>query len=439
MLRYFRILALIFLSLGLICSPHTKAETLLESRIVISELQTESEDSALDDFVELTNRSEDDIDVTGWEIQTKATGATSDWIRRIVLDGIIYAGGLIILSYSDVSHSFLVDIASGHFATGLSTAGGHVRLFDTDSVAEEDKLGWGTATDAELLPAPKPLAPQSLSRKIVDGVLIDTNNNLADFELGEPNPWADNFASEEEEPVVEEPEEEPSEEEPIEEPEEEIPEETPEEELPEETEEDELSLPLLALKINEVFPDPATPETDSEDEWIEIFNPNDTEVNLEGYKLQTGSSFTYSFTFIDIVIASNGYISVSSGESNLVLSNSGGAVRLLDPLGEIMDILATYPEAETSETYAWDGFVWTWTTTPTRDSENMITQPIIEPKVIKAAVKSVKKATTVKKSSTAKKKTATTAKPKKQTTQREVFEDPAAISTEPPLHPGVLA
>ena len=112
---------------------------------------------------------------------------------------------------------------------------------------------------------------------------------------------------------------------------------------------------------------------------------------------------------------------------------------MLDSLGEIMDILATYPEAETSETYAWDGFVWTWTTTPTRDSENMITQPIIEPKVIKTAVKSVKKAMTVKKSSTAKKKTATTAKPKKLTTQREVFEDPAAISTEPPLHPGVLA
>lgn len=442
--RFIKILIITSLILGLIYSPKTNAETLVEARIVISELHTESEDNALDDFLELTNRSEDEVDVTGWVIQTKASGASSDWRNtQIILDGIIYPGGSIILSYSDADHPYLTDIASGHFATGLSTTGGHIRLFDTNLVAEEDKLSWGTVLCADpceevVFPAPAPFAPNSLSRKIVDGKYVDTNNSLADFERGVPSPRADNFASEEEEPPVEEePTETPPEEEPIEEPVEEVPEDTPEEELPTEAEE-EFALPALSLRINEIMPDPKVPETDAEDEWIEIYNPNTEEVNLKDYKVQTGSSFTYSFTFADITIEPNSYISVSSGESNLVLSNSGGAVRLLDPLGGVMDILTSYTDVETGETYAWDGFAWAWTTTPTRDGENIISQPIIEPKVIKAAVKSVKKATTVK-ASTTKKKVATVPKPKKQTAAREVFEDPAVISTEPPLHPSVLA
>jgi len=450
-LRFTKTLIITSLLLGLIYSPPIKAETLPESRIVISELQTESASSALDDFVELTNRSEDNVDVTGWEIQTKATGATSEWIERIVLNGTIYAGGSIILSYSDAIHPYLTDIASGHFTTGLSTNGGHIRLFDTNLVVEEDKLGWGTASNAELLPAPKPLKPNSLNRKIIEGALVDTNNNLADFELGVPSPRAENVApGPAEEPPLEEEPEVPPEEELAEEPEEEPPEVTPEELPPSEepvTESIEavFALPALPLRINEILPDPVAPQTDAEDEWIEIYNPNEEEVSLKDYKLQTGSSFSYSHTFAEVIIPAGDYISVSSGGTSLVLSNSGGAVRLLDPLGGVMDILASYPDVEAGEAYAFDGSGWGWTTTPTRDAENVITQPIIEPKVIKAAVKSVKKATsakkatTVKKASTTKKKTTATSKSKKSVAVRQVFEDPAAISTEPPLHPSVLA
>lgn len=431
-IRYYLIISLLF---SLLPISKVNAQELPTARILISELQTESEDSALDDFIEFTNISEDDVDVTGWEVQTKATGATSEWTKRVVLDGIIYAGGSIILSYSDASHPYLTEIASGHFSTGLSTTGGHVRLFDTNLVIEEDKLGWGTATDAEVLPSPKPIKPYSLSRKSVDGLLTDTNNNLADFELSTPSPRADNFAPEEELPVEEPvipPEEAPSEEPPVEDIEE-IP--------PVETVEETVSLPVLPLRINEILPDPTSPDTDAEDEWIEIYNPNNEDVNLKNYKLQTGSKFSYSFTFVDTIIAANSYISISSGESNLVLSNSGGAVQLLDPFGVVMDILASYPDAEIGETYAWDGSMWTWTTTPSRDAENIITQPIIEPKVIKAAVKSVKKSTTTKAATTKKKATTTTkvTKPKKQTSEREVFEDPVEIDNQPPLHPSVLA
>lgn len=430
-IRLFLIFSLLF---SLLPHSNVKAVEFPAARVLITELQTESEVSALDDFIELTNRSEDDIDVTGWEIQTKATGATSEWIKRIVLNGIIYAGGSIILSYSDSSHLFLDDIASGHFTTGLSTIGGHVRLFDTNLVAEEDKLGWGSATDAEALPAPKPLKPFSLSRKTIDGVFIDTNNNLADFLLGTPSPRAENIAPEETLPP-EEPVEEPSVEAPaVEEP----PVETPPDTPPTETVAEEVVLPPLPIRINEIYPDPIAPETDAENEWIELYNPNSVEVNLKDYKLQTGSKFSYSYTFLDTTIAANSYFSISSGESNLVLSNSGGAVQLLDPLGAVVDILVSYPDAETGESYAWDGLTWVWTTTLTPSAENIISQPIIEPKVIKAAVKSVSKSTTVKASAT-KKATVTTPKPKKEAVVRDVFEDPAAIETDPPLHPSILA
>ncbi len=398
MFKFFRTLIVIISVLGLTHPPLVKAEILSESRIVISEVQTESEVSAYDDFIELSNRSEDDVDVTGWEIQTKATSATSDWITRIVLDGTIYSGGSIILSYSSDSHPYLDDIASGHFLAGLSTTGGHVRILDTNLDIEEDKLGWGTAMDSELLPALKPFAPYSLSRKNVEGLYIDTNDNLADFELGVPTPRADNFAPEEDPPPETNPEEPPADEEPpVDDTEGPSAEEPPADEIPAEAPEEVMTPALIPLRINELFPDPVSPETDAQDEWVEIYNPNDTEINLENYKLQTGNSFSYSFTFAEITISAGGYISVSSGESSLVLSNSGGAARLLDPLGNVVDALASYPNAEPGEGYAFDGLAWSWTTTPTRNAENIMTQMLIEPKIIKAAVKSVKKVTTVKK------------------------------------------
>ena len=54
---------------------------------------------------------------------------------------------------------------------------------------------------------------------------------------------------------------------------------------------------LPKIVINELLPSPAG--SDAEEEWIEIFNPNDFEFDISGWKLQdtVGKTKTYIFQF----------------------------------------------------------------------------------------------------------------------------------------------
>src|SRR5690606_14003258 len=49
------------------------------------------------------------------------------------------------------------------------------------------------------------------------------------------------------------------------------------------------------LFITELYPN--APSTDSGKEFIEIYNPHDAAINLDGYRLQVGPSFTKEFVF----------------------------------------------------------------------------------------------------------------------------------------------
>ena len=46
----------------------------------------------------------------------------------------------------------------------------------------------------------------------------------------------------------------------------------------------------MAPIINEILPDPASPLTDADDEFIELYNPNDTTFDLSDFKLAFGST-----------------------------------------------------------------------------------------------------------------------------------------------------
>ncbi len=431
---YLRRLISVSILLALITTPSARAQTPEEEtytpRVLITEVQTESESSATEEFIELTNISELSVDITGWEVEYKSAAGTS-WTKKAELAGTLYPEGSVIIT----SITSLLEAGGLEFSGGLATTpGGHVRLVwqnvDTTWVVE-DKVGWGTANEPEATAAASPLKPNSLSRKIDEhSKYIDTDNNFLDFEAVTPNPRADNPEPAEETP--------PAEEEPVEEA---PPEENEQEEAPEEAENQneqpetpERSLPAIPIRINELMIDPASPETDKMDEWIELYNPNEIDIDLAGYRLQTGSTFSYTYVLPELTIAAHGFVSFSSGQSNLVLSNTAGAVRLLDFDGGVMDILPSYNDVQEGETYAFDGSSWSWTNTLTRDADNIITRPVVLPKVLKTAAKKV---TTAKSASA---KAASVKKPTtKKTAEREVYEVPGEIETTPPLHPGVLA
>lgn len=132
------------------------------------------------------------------------------------------------------------------------------------------------------------------------------------------------------------------------------------------------------LIITELLPDPNKPVTDAEGEFIELYNPNDQAVDLEGLILETGSNFTYNFTFgKNTRIGPGEYLALFSKDSKLTLSNSGGAVRMLLPNGQQWGDTVTYDEAETGESYANIDGNWQWTDQPTPNTPNVVRQ--VEP------------------------------------------------------------
>lgn len=151
------------------------------------------------------------------------------------------------------------------------------------------------------------------------------------------------------------------------------------------------------LSITELLPNPASPQTDENDEYIELFNPNPDPVVLDGYKVQTGSNYSYSFTINNQTIPAGGYLVITSGASGLTLANTAGRAQLLDPSGAVISETDPYEDAGEGDAWALIDGKWQWTSTPTEGAANVLTA------VLSGSVAAVKKTTT---------KTTTTAKPK---------------------------
>lgn len=89
------------------------------------------------------------------------------------------------------------------------------------------------------------------------------------------------------------------------------------------------------LHINELFPDPDTPQDVGE--YIEFFNPNDTLVDISGWKVADATG-TNVYVFPDKTsIPAFGYIVITDVDFSFSLNNGKETVTLLDPAGTPID------------------------------------------------------------------------------------------------------
>jgi hypothetical protein len=406
--------------------------------VLIVEVQTTGPDAASSqEFIELFNASEDVIDISDWRVEyfSASAPALTTPSRSIPLHGRLAPGDTHLLASTD----YLTDIADETFSPTLAKTGGHVRLVSgqDDQLVVHDLLGWGSAAHPEGTAAPAPGDGFSLQRRLdTEGRYIDTDNNAADFAVnGVPTPESHHTEATTTEPPVEEGENQtPPEQTPQEPPQSDVQAQEP---LPTETVETP-SPTLLPLRLSELLPNPAPPASDNSDEFVELYNPNDEAVDLEGYKLQTGNSFSYSYTLTDDTIGPRSYLALPVTRTGLLLANSGGKARLLDPGGAVISETSPYAEAPDGQAWAFITGTWQWTLLPTPDQPNELLLPA--PKPVKAA--SVKKAATktAAKKTTAKVKAASTTTKKKTAlpVERDVYEDPAQI-TVAPVHPLIIA
>jgi len=139
------------------------------------------------DFVELYNRSDAAVNVTGWVVQYYSAAGT------------VPAGGTATLSGSVAPHhTYLVQMAAGANllatplpapdATGTAAMGsgsGRVDLRLADTTTVVDRVGYGTAGTFEGSPAPGLSNTTSATR---NSPCVDTDNNATDFRATDPTP-----------------------------------------------------------------------------------------------------------------------------------------------------------------------------------------------------------------------------------------------------------
>jgi len=125
--------------------------------------------------------------------------------------------------------------------------------------------------------------------------------------------------------------------------------------------------------INEILPSPEGP--DAENEWIEIFNGNDFEVDVSEWQIRDTIGDTKTYTIPKgKKIEANGFLVLQRPETKITLQNNGDGLELLNPNGEVVHQV-TYEKAPLGQSYSRTSSGWEWITTLTPGKENIITQP----------------------------------------------------------------
>lgn len=361
---------------------------------VISSVQTGASAAATQEYISVYNNSAVSIDVTGWcVVYSSSSDATQttlgclnapDTSTKIWLSSHSYftAGSN---EFVAAHVGFTPDIT---FNSGMAATGGHVKLIDahdTKNKIEVDRVGYGTADhpDGTVVAAP---ATDKVLQRIGTTTLQDTNNNAADFgqtTLGtlpssglyevvtvvdvcpnidgvqatmparyladsDGNCQKDVCANVDNLQVT----------------------------IPDGYESlDGVNCTLIppenaTLLITELLPNSASYDTGNE--FIEIYNPNDRVINLKGYNLQLGPSFSKSYPLpADQTIAAKSYKAFSDSQTGLVLPNSSGFVRLTAPAGNTVSTTDIYSEPGEDMAWALLNDAWQYTDQPTPSSANL--------------------------------------------------------------------
>jgi predicted extracellular nuclease len=147
------------------------------------------------DFIELFNRTGSPVSVAGWSVQYAAAGGTGTW-GVTALTGMIPAngyylvqeaagtGGSLNLPNPDVTGMIAMSATAGKVILVAQTAALNGACPTNPLIL--DKVGYGAANCFEGAPTPGLANATSASRN--GGGSVDTDNNLADFTIGDPTP-----------------------------------------------------------------------------------------------------------------------------------------------------------------------------------------------------------------------------------------------------------
>ncbi|HYH74856.1 MAG TPA: lamin tail domain-containing protein [Candidatus Saccharimonadales bacterium] len=389
-------------------------------RIVITEVQTGLA-TAGDEFVELYNAGTTAIDITGWQVRYQnATAAASSLVATIGGEGqqpVLEPGAYYVL------HTATVVVPAGTqgqvVTAKLSAADKTVGLFAPDPATCQaqvrDAVAWGDAVHGAGVSVASTVTGDKLLYRYVDptGDFADSNNNASDFGVqvsgatdsavvlptpgavntvplpaglqslsGQPAKLADVRMAgcalpEEEDP--EEPVLPPAAPAPV------APPTSPpaivQPATPDDKAAPEPSIPtrnngLYAPQISEVLPNPAKPQTDADDEFVELYNSNAVPFELSGFIVEAGAKTKKRYVFPQgTLLAAKSFTAFYAKDTNLTLSNTQGQVWLLDPLRRTIAASESYAAAKDGQSWLTADNKWQWSTRPTPSAINVLQPP----------------------------------------------------------------
>jgi hypothetical protein len=129
--------------------------------------------------------------------------------------------------------------------------------------------------------------------------------------------------------------------------------------------------------FNEILPSPNGP--DEKEEWIEIFNQSDSEIDLSGWKVTDTDGKTKTYIFPKgTKIQVNGFLLLLRPNTKITLNNDGDGLKLIQPDGKIEDEVI-YKKAHQGQSFnrtvSGSGEInWVWSSTLSPGSPNIITE-----------------------------------------------------------------
>jgi hypothetical protein len=278
-----------------------------------------------DEWIELYNDSDNDINLTNWTLKTE------DGSLEINLEGIIPTKGFYLLERTD--DETIINIPADLIYTGsLGNNGENIKLYNDNNILIDEIIcldSWPAGDNAT----------KQTMQKI---------NN--EWQTADSTPKALNIAKKDEpvpsyieEPVVEETliiAEEPT----------------------------QLLIQSYPKNIAfiEILPSPEGP--DDENEYIKIFNNNDFEVDLSNWIIKDGSGKITEYTLKTTIPALSNLI-FRRPETKITLNNEGDKLILLDPNKNIIDSVE-FGKATQGESYIKNNSEWIWTTSEIKQNSS---------------------------------------------------------------------
>ncbi len=147
-------------------------------------------------------------------------------------------------------------------------------------------------------------------------------------------------------------------------------------------------LNILPIIITELLPNPK--DSDDGNEYIEIYNPNESDVDLLYYVFYIGSDEAHFYSFpVGAKIGAKQYLKYTDHDINFTLVNTTSSARLRPIDNSFVDVVPAYNNPADGQAWALIDGIWQWTNRPTPGAANIeslieiIDDEITEPEGLK--------------------------------------------------------